>query len=353
MKVEKLKAGQTFKNYKALCEELEMEEKKANSKKAQLSELSCFCNYSNVGHQIIIHKVFKSKREKVDNRGKSAGSRNNNTVYSNIIQLMITDLLAQCNGHISISRSRLQLMIGMTNKNYNELGDYLRKLSDCTLIPIHVLYDFYNTNNGNFKRRIESALNSLQNKATIIYTIVHKVKDKDSSTTRTADELDLEIIMECQRAILDEWNYSEMKDIPLKDRKKFRRKVQDMLNELSNIEYYYKAYDITINKKYIEQERNKLQDLVLEEVDRNKNKYKLNKTVKEQIMNNATKRQQLELEKGEWGKAKNKTLEARRSDTYIKNINELALKLIDLDADKNFAYNVKNFSLEGLEDILA
>ncbi|MGM0807496.1 MAG: hypothetical protein ACQET8_22585 [Bacillota bacterium] len=355
MKIDKLKAGQIIKNYKALCELLEIPVKSSSkSKMYQFKELERFCSFRKSGHNILIDEVFEEEKEKVENRGKSAGSRNNNNVYSNFIQLMITDLLAQCNGHISISRSRLQVNIGLANENYSELGNYIRKLSDYTNIPIYVLYDFYNTNSGNFKRRIESALDSLQDKSIIIYSIVYKVKDKDSSVTRTATEYDLELIVECQKEVLEEWKYDNMSDIPLKDRKKFRHEVQGLLNEISDIEFYYKAYDITINKKYIEQERKKLQDLVLEEVERQEQKGKLNKTVKDNIIVNAKNRRNTEMEKGEWGKAKNKTLEARRSDTYITDFKELTNLLIDSNADKKFAAKVKSFeSLFGNEDLFA
>jgi hypothetical protein len=355
LKTEKLKAGQTIKNYKALCELLEVPVKSSSkSKMYQFNELERFCSFRKSGHSILIDEVFEEEKEKVENRGKSAGSRNNHNVYSNFIQLMITDLLAQCNGHISISRSRLQVSIGMSNENYSELGEYIRKLSDYTGIPVHVLYDFYNTNNGNFKRRIESALDNLQDKSIIIYSTIHKVGVKDEYVTRTATEDDLEVIVECQKEVLEEWEYIHMKDIPMKDRKKFRKKVQRLLNERSDIQFYYKAYDITINKKYIEQERNKLQDLVLEEVDRQEQKDRINTTVKEHIIQNASKRHQKEIAKGDWGKAKNKTIEVRKSNTYIANIKELTNLLIDSNADKNFAYKVKEFEpLFGIEDLFA
>lgn len=351
MKIHNISPGKTFKNYKELCGVLEIPVKSSSkSKMYQLKELSRFCSYRRSGHTFIIDEVFEIPLDKVDNRGKSEGSRNNNNIYSNAIQLMITDLLAQCKGHISISRSRLQFRIGMTNENYSELSEYIRKLSNYTGIAVHVLYDFYNLNNVNFKQRIESALNILQDKSVIMYKTVFKIgKRRIYNQTRTATPDEEELIMECQKEILEEMGYKTLSEVPMKNRKKFRNKTQKLLNENSDIDFYYKAYDITINKKYIEKERNELESLLLEEVKRNEYKGELNETVIKHIVHNAEKRH--EKENGYWGKTYNKKLEIRKSDTYIDDIKRLTNLLIDINTD-NFSEKVKEFKVEALSEDL-
>ncbi|MCM3732015.1 hypothetical protein M3196_10125 [Fictibacillus nanhaiensis] len=97
MKVEKLQPGQTFKNYKVLCSELGIPIKNGkDSKEAQYKEIARYCKYTRSGHSFIIEEMYQVPKEKIDNRGKSEGSRSNNNVYNNAIQLLITDLLAQC-----------------------------------------------------------------------------------------------------------------------------------------------------------------------------------------------------------------------------------------------------------------
>lgn len=55
MKIENLKKGQVFKNYKSLCQVLEIEVmKNTNSKIAQFKDLATFCKYTKSGHQITI-----------------------------------------------------------------------------------------------------------------------------------------------------------------------------------------------------------------------------------------------------------------------------------------------------------
>jgi hypothetical protein len=338
LKIEKLKAGQTFKNYKELCELLEMEVKKGNSKKAHLSELSCYCNYSSVGHQIIIDEVFKEKREKVENRGKSEGSRRK--IYGNAIQLLIADLLAQCEGHVSISRSRLMLRIGMTNSNYSECGESVKKLSKYTKVDEKVIYDFYNTSNSNFKNTVESALNSLMDKRVIMYSTVTKVCEKGEYSTRTADQDEIDIIMDFEKDTLEKLGYKQMSTVRVsKDWKKFRSEVQKLLHEFSNIEYYYTAYDINVNEKYIEQERNELAELLLEEVKRKEHKDELNSTVYENLITNAKKRRDKELDF--WGESKRKMGSTRKSETYIEDIKRLANLLISKDTP-SFMHELRN-----------
>jgi hypothetical protein len=331
LKIEKLKAGQIYKNYKALCEVLEIEVKKStNSKNAQLKDLSLYCNYSKIGHQFTIHEVYDEPLERIENRGKSEGSRNNNSVYSNAIQLLIADLLAQCKGHVSISRSRLMLRIGMTNSNYSECGESVKKLSKYTKVDEKVIYDFYNTSNSNFKSTIESALNSLMDKRVIMYSTVTKICEKGDYSPRTADQDEIDIIMDFEKQTLEKLGYKHMSVVRVsRDWKKFRSEVQKLLHEFSDIEYYYTAYDINVNEKYIEQERNELAELLLEEVKRKEYKDELNSTVYENLYNNAKKRHN--KEQNTWGKSKNKMGEIRRSESYIEDVKRLANLLISKD----------------------
>ena len=79
MKIENLTEGMVLKNYKHLCEVLGIKyTKSADSKKAQLKEFERFVKYKKDGNKFIIEEIFKTPKEKIDNRGKSQGSRGNN-----------------------------------------------------------------------------------------------------------------------------------------------------------------------------------------------------------------------------------------------------------------------------------
>lgn len=74
MRVGKLYEGQVFKNYKMMCEELEMPIRAGNSKKAQLRELGRYCKFQIVGHRITVLELFDSPLELQEKRGRKSTS---------------------------------------------------------------------------------------------------------------------------------------------------------------------------------------------------------------------------------------------------------------------------------------
>jgi hypothetical protein len=344
MNVKNLKSGQTFKNYKELCLELDMEIKSStNSKNAQYNELSRYCNYNKVGHKIIIEEVYETPTQKIDNRGKSEGSRNNNVVYGDIIQLLILDLLAQCkDGKLSISRSKLMLTISMINGNYSTGGEHTKKLSQYTEIEESIIYDFYNTSNSNFKNAVETALKNLMDKRIIWYDVVTKVSELGSRKTRLATEEEKEIIRDSEKSILNELNYKQVSQVRCsKDWRLFKKKVKNLLHNESMIDYYYFAYNINANEKYLQEERKELLNFLLEKVKREEYKGELNSTIYINLIENAKKRQNKGFTSGKMGKY-------RLSKDYIENIESLARLLIN-----NKTTDITKLIMNLEEDILS
>jgi hypothetical protein len=334
---EELYVGQTFKNYKELCLELGWEIKKsANSKNAQFKELECYCKFNKIGHKITIEEVFETPHEKVESRGKSS-------IYGNLTQILITDLLAQCNGHISISKSKLMFTIGMVNTNYSECRELVPKLSKYTDIDENFIYDFYNTTIGSFRSIIETALKNLMDKRIIMYNTIIKVSEQGKYNTRNATERELQLIMSIEKDILDEMGYTHISNVRVsKDWKRFRTKAKQLLNERSDVEYYFTAYDITVNEKYIKEERKQLMDLVLEEMHRKESKSELNQIIYSNVILNAEKRH-------ENGFTSGKKAKTRLNIFYVENIRELANLLIDKNTP-NIIHKIRNIETE--ENIL-
>lgn len=339
MNIKNLKTGQTFKNYKALCAELEMEAQSGTSKKAQFKELERFCSYNKIGHKIYIEEVYDTPIPKVENRGKSAGSRNNNSIYGDMIQLLILDLLAQCKGgHVSISRSKLMLTISMINQNYGACGELVQKLAEYTDIEEAIIYDFYNTSNSNFKKIVERALNNLMDKRIIWFDRVTKIAEKYTRTHRLATDDEKEIIVKCEKKILDKLGYKQVSQVRVsKHWRLFKKEVKKLLCKESEIEYYYLAYDIIVNEEYLQEERKELTDLLLEELEREEYKGELNTTVYNNLINNAEERHKK-------GFTTPKMSVYRLKDEYVSNIRLLADLLIS-DEASIIVENVINIEL--------
>ena len=84
MRVENLHEGQIIKNYKELCELLEIESKNGGeSKKSQLKDIERYIKYEKQGQKFIIIEIYDEPKEKIDKRVNNVGG--NNLKYKDIL----------------------------------------------------------------------------------------------------------------------------------------------------------------------------------------------------------------------------------------------------------------------------
>lgn len=293
MKIENISEGQIIRNYKALCSELEVPIEAGNSKKAQLKEWERYFSYVKQGNKFIITDIFEAPKEKIDGRGKSEGSRGNSSVYGKYLQLLIADLLVrQEEKHISISQTQLLNVMNMVNRNYGECSRRVKELASMYRIEPYIIYDFYNTSNGNFRSAVETALKNLHNKRLLWYKDIIKVKLKDG-TYKDASYLEQDTINRYELLALEETpeEYDTVSSLMMtKHWKPFKERVNQFLTDSTNIKYYYNAYFISVELDYLEKERDKLMNYVLEDGNRKQLRLELNETVQFQLSKNAKKR---------------------------------------------------------------
>ncbi len=106
----KLKKGTVYDNYIALCKDLGIVCKTGKSKQLQMEELKRVCNYEKIGHKIHITEVKASVEPKVDKRGKSDGSRNNNSKYAFELDEVFKDYLSNIDSHKKHFKSKRVLL---------------------------------------------------------------------------------------------------------------------------------------------------------------------------------------------------------------------------------------------------
>jgi hypothetical protein len=352
MKIDNISQGQIFKNYKELCLELGELVKTGKAKQLQIADWERYFEYHKSGHNFIINTIFETPKEKVDGRGKSEGSRR--SIYSNAAQLLITDLLARSNGYVTISKNKLMVSIGMININYGECSQQVKKLAKYTDMNEKFIYDFYNINNSNFTSIIESALSNLEDKSIIMYSRIIKVCEQGKSIPRKATKFEETQILECEKETLDELGFENKSKVRVSNKwNVFKKDTQSKLNKVTEIKYYFSAYEITVNQKYIEQERNKLAELLLEQVVRNETNDNLNNTIIEQFIHNSHERK-------ENGFTSGKLAKIRLDENYIDNMKQLASLLLDKKAPriKDYVSQIKIESdlpkhlLDDIEQIL-
>lgn len=281
IKIEILKPGKQFKNYKVMCQELGIEVKKSsNTKNAQFKELDRYCTYNQIGHSIIIDQVYETPLEKRKRKG-------NNTVYGDIMQVLILDMLAQKkdSGKLVISKSKLLRELNLVNLNYSHCFKRKTALSKFAGIEKETVKDFYDTTNISFICAIETALKTLQNKRLIIYNTTTKVSKNGIHSIASPDEERL--ILACERKVMLSLGYTDLRKLRIsKDWDAFSEKSKKLLREIGNIEYYYSAYCITPNDEHLKDEM----DHLLSKLDRLRYKSELNKKACNKLNVNGTKR---------------------------------------------------------------
>ncbi|WP_310876962.1 hypothetical protein [Priestia megaterium] len=319
MNIEKLKSGQTYKNYKALCETLEIPVKKANSRKAQLRELDRYCLIQTIGHQIIIKEVYDTPKEKTENRGKSEGSRNNNNVYGEFLQFVIADIAKNSKkGSVSFSRGRLMLAANMVNCNYQWGNQNVGKLSEYTSIDEAVIYDFYDTSDSNLTSAINSALKSLESKRVIFWERSVKVKPLAGDLHRRATEQEKRLILYYENEALRSTTYKTIEEVRVsKDWREFKRSCDKTIRENVGIEYYYLAYDITFNQEHVSIERDNLMKLISENYKSEEYREKLNSAIMSKFRVNAQLRHENAFSNKKKGKYRIDINYTNQMDTLI------------------------------------
>lgn len=318
MQVENLEVGQVVKNYKVMCRLLE-EDVKTN-KKGQLEDWQRYIVWRKSGNSFIIEEIFDNPLQKIDNRGKGS-------VFGDMIQILIMDYLIESKKpSVVITRNKLLNHIKMINKNFSYCSENVPQLSKYIDIEEKIIYDFYNSSIGNFKRTVETALNNLRDKSLIMYEQVTTVCIKDQYH-RVADEEEKQIILKCEKEILNSMGFTEISKVRVSSKWLiFKSKLSKLLQEKSDIQYFYISYRITVNEEYIYEEYEDLLALTLNELDRKEYKNELNATAIERLTLNAEKRKEKAFNSGKMSKY-------RMRESYIGDINKLIYLLIDSGAN--------------------
>lgn len=192
---EKLSVGQTFPSYRALCRYLGLPILSSDSLKAQKEELECYLKYKNVGNgnSIKITKIYQEPKQRTDKRSKG-----NNSKYIELIEQLLIRSLRKFNGHITISKTDLMLLLGMVNENYIV---YRRKN-----INSNNLYDFSN----HIRTIITNELNILNGKI-LTYKEVYFIVE--NGLERLANEEEFKLICDTEEQVIKDMGFTSKRQV--------------------------------------------------------------------------------------------------------------------------------------------
>lgn len=368
MELSNIQVGNTYKNYKLLCETLGEPIKAGNMKIAQIKEWERFFKFTKQGHKFIIEEVYDKPLIKQDLR--SLG--NNAAFYIDEVEHLILDLLGQerNRGKLFLSRNRLLKELKMINENYSYYRNHKINLSKFMNIDIEEINDFYESSNSTFKSNLETALNRLKKQSlvhwgyalTVCYidtkvelTTTGEIKAVKRHTTnskgekvvtydtvkpvqqlayRKATEEEIRIILEIEREALKDFGCNEISDIFRQGKiEDFYNVVKEKVFEQTNIIFYYNSYEIIFNDKHIQE---RLEEIQLLDHERHFKQEMLNASVMDKLIDNAKLRHEKAMDKyllNGFDDEENlhKKVLARSNKNYIGNTDILTEKLINKD----------------------
>lgn len=337
----KLEVGQIFKNYKAVCEWLEIKPTTGTAKIAQIKEFERYCKYHKEGQKFIIDEVYTEPLDKVDNRGKDGNSK-----YYNDIEITLLYLLQQQKHKIlTISNGKALEIMNMINKNFRVVKDNIEKSSEILDIPQESLYLFFNTYYSPLINIFRNNLNKMANKSLLCYDtprIVVKLKanpilnelgeialNRNGQTKISSKEIheyatddEKALIVACERIILEEMGFADTgkQGVLLSGQwKNYMAKVNKKLYEAGNIKYYYDVFKIICYKEGI--------DKVIKEYQYNNSKSVLNDLMIDKIKTSIDK----------------KSLNHKISDTYHNDSDKIIKTVIDGKCSVDMKEEIKNY----------
>jgi hypothetical protein len=357
LNIQNIKAGDTFKNYKQLCQALNEKVKSGKAKILQVSEFERYFSYTRKGYTYIIDEIFDTPKPKLTNEIE----------YIEDIEKLILDLLIQqnkSNGLVFLSKSRLMQELKMININYTHCKFKTKRLSALLNISKEEIEDFYLSSDSLLLRNLETALNNLKDRFLISWknVLTISVLETDIETNEhfnirgyketTIDEYGEEVttydaakpvsriihrkasveedqyVTRIQRNIAQKYNCENVHELYKANKTDtFYKEVKDILLFDRNITGFYYSYEIIFNEDHIQEIWENIEKLKLKTEDVKTSQTKLNEGITKRLNQNALKRH----ERAKENQSKD-IHNIRMNKDYIQNNNTLTQTLINKES---------------------
>ncbi len=247
---DKLKVGDVFGNYKALCAHLEENEKTGNSRNAQHKEWERYFDYERDGHKYIIVEIYDEPLPKEDERAKGNASE-----YIPYIEFILLNYLAQQEGKVaSLTTKQMFYILGMCNEKYINKQF---KVSESENISSFQIEHFNQRSFRKLSGILTRALNNLRNRRLIDYSSVKMIgiKPKDGKgmyEVRQATSEECDIIRKMEREALVDMGLRSIVLVYLQFKSDaFFSRVEEKLRSRYGIDFYYSQINLRFTKEQV------------------------------------------------------------------------------------------------------
>lgn len=234
---ENISVSMVIKNYKELCNLLNMPILTSTSKQAQIKQLKCYMDFDKSGQKFIITDIFDAPLTVNDQR-----KLGNNSIYSHYVEILLLQQLHKSSGKILASPIELFKMLCFANNNYKNISydDLIMKNPSLTYSMIS---KFYLCTYNKFHRILESTLKNMfsRNIISVTHEIIIFISDNNYFM---ANKEQKEIILSIEQQLLHhQYNDSTIHDLFVSGKyRKFYESVNEILKNKYGWMYYQKQY---------------------------------------------------------------------------------------------------------------
>jgi hypothetical protein len=252
---ERVSVGMVIKNYKQLCQLLDLPILSGgNAKQAQIKNLKCYMDFEKSGQKFIITDIFDTPLTINDQR-----KLGNNSIYVKYIEVILLQYLSKQNGFTStLNKVDWWRLLGFINEKYKNTPDKELETLDSSITPFEIKM-FYQRCNTKLERILFSALNNLKNRKLIIYELQTVITYKNINgeiKSFVADDDEKKKILEIERYVLKkELKLENMFQVYWSNKQAtYYKRVQELLEYYYKWSGYYKQIKIIYVKKDVIEE---------------------------------------------------------------------------------------------------
>lgn len=258
MKISNLHTGMILKNYKELCQVLEIEatKKANNSRLAQFKELERYCKYHKDGHKIIIDEIYSKELEKVDKRRDG-----NNNHQAKCIRYLLLNLLSQYkisnDEVIGFSKGLMLRKLYMTNQNYVTAKTLRKKYAEALAVEEMAVNECFDYIENSSISAIRRAITTLKSQSVLGYKYSFSWVDR-KGYVHHCSTIEENAIHMMETDVMEEMNIRNKQKIWEFGRwEEFKRKVTIKLIEefkdlFPQINYYFYSFHFNYNYESIQ-----------------------------------------------------------------------------------------------------
>lgn len=252
MNISNIKPGDVFKNYKALCEALEVDVKTGKSKQIQIQDISNAIEFKKIGHSFEIINIKVEKVLKKRHKG-------NTSPHIVPLKILLLSRLKEEGGYSLITKTDLAKSLKMINNKFSDFFYDRRDIAKKFQMDINIVNEFFDITRPGYEGAITTVLNQLKKANALHYDIptmiiYYNEELQKNDTPVVATDKEIKSILQIKRQVMKNHG-KHMQDIFTNGSfHKYNEELKEELFKTMKISNTYEVYKIISIEEGIQDE---------------------------------------------------------------------------------------------------